>query len=100
MIPWWIKFVAVALVLGTTGFAGWKLRDNSCDAAAAKAEVAALRKSLDAANAAAKQDQLRAKADADARADLEGVVRDLESKVSSGECFGPADTDELRKLWR
>lgn len=100
MLPWWIKFVAVAIVLLATGFAGWKLRDNSCDAAAARAEVAALNRRLEASDAAALQDQQIAATVAAKKTELEGVVRDLESKVSSGVCFDRADTDRLRKLWR
>jgi hypothetical protein len=90
--------VLIAGALGALG--GWQVRDAFCDAAAAKLEIANLKKQLAARDAAATQDQINAGKDAEERAALEGAIRDLESKISAGVCLGADDADRLRSLWK
>jgi hypothetical protein len=90
--------VGVAFVLGAAG--GWKTRDAFCDAAAAKARVASLETQIKARDAASTQDAARIRVAEEAKAKLEGVARELESRISAGECFGANDADRVRDLWR
>lgn len=94
------KIIIAAVVAAVFFGAGWRTRDAFCDAAAAKAEVASLRKQIESRDAAALQDQAKAASDALVQAQLEGAIRDLESKVSAGKCLGDADADRLRELWK
>ena len=79
---------------------GWWTRDAFCDAADAQRQVVELRSQINAAKAAAELDQANAAKAAQDLANLEGVIRDLESKISDGVCLDGADADGLRGLWR
>jgi len=99
-ISWQTKLIIAAVLAAIAFGAGWKTRDAFCDAAAAKAEVEALSKKIEARDAAALQDQANAAQSKLVQEQLEGTIRDLESKISAGVCFGADDADRLRHLWR
>ena len=77
----YLKIGAVVGALLLSFGSGWKMRDNSCDAAAAKAEVVALKKTLaitaarvKAAEAANEGNATRSAADAAEIARLQALV--------------------------
>lgn len=106
LIPWWMKAAAIAVVLVSAFGAGVWTRDAFCDAAAAKQALAAqqkiaedLRQQITAYNNASVLDAQRAAADQQEIIRLEGVARELETRISDGACLSGSDVDELRSLW-
>jgi hypothetical protein len=96
---WKIKLaIGLALAVGLF-FSGWKTRDAFCDAAEAKRQVEELRSQIEARDAAARGDQKRAAEDVKIKEQLKEVIRGLESKVATGECFSAGDVDSIRSLW-
>jgi hypothetical protein len=97
-----LKFAAIAAgIASVVAFgAGWKTRDAFCDAAEARARVASLEKQITAYHTAAQQDAERVRAAEETKAKMEGVARELETKITAGVCMSGDDADRLRDLWK
>jgi hypothetical protein len=94
-----LKGIAVLVTVGSLAgfFGGWSVRDAFCDAAAAKIEVASLKRQL-----AARDNAMKADAELLEKQTLELI--ELERKVdalqiTAGECLPAADADRVRGLW-
>lgn len=93
-----IASVASSL-LGLGG--GWWIRDAFCDAAKARAEVAALRNRINSITTSLASDSQQALSDADQLSRLEKLINDLKSKINSPDavCFSVDESDSLRRIW-
>ena len=102
----WIT--AAALAVAVMSFAGgWEARDAFCDAAYfkqqnefAQARIKQLERNIERIEQTAKDDATKHATDAETLERLEGIIRDQTSQIESGICFGAADADRLRGLWK
>ena len=92
--------VVGVLAAAGSGFAGWKVRDKFCQDSKHRSEIASLQRQIKARDEASKQDAERAKVDAEALAKLEDKTRELETKISRGQCFTDDDSNRVRDLWK
>lgn len=99
-----LKGMAIAAGVSlAVGFgSGVWVRGAFCDAAAAKQEVANLKKLLTAATAASENDAKAVAENAGKVEELEKAIRDAMEKVarSDGQCLDGAAADGVRGLWQ
>lgn len=95
-----VAAIAVAIAFAVGSFSGWKVRDAFCDAAAARIEVQNLQKQLQATRQAAVIDAQSARDNATALQELSEKARELQSKISDGQCLSDAESDGVRDLWK
>lgn len=96
---------AIAFALGAAS--GWSARDYIADYATAKrdladrdTQIANLQAQLNAQQEASAYNSSQAILTQAQLQRMKDAFRDLEARISDGDCFGRADLDELQKGWR
>lgn len=100
-VPLWAIAGGVSLVVGLG--IGWKVRDNACDAATLRKElaisnarVASLEANTKRIAEALKADTVAFELDDKALQEIERKAHEVVAQISAGPCLTPADTNRLR----
>lgn len=106
LLPWWVKGLAVAAVLGASAYGGWYVEGLRWTAHDAKTALADQREAIDLlktnlaiTSEALQVDSVQALSDAKSLDDIERIRNEILKNASASTCLSPDATDGLRKLF-